>query len=73
VVDFCSPRRKLVIELDGSPHLEHREADTDRAEYLVSLGYQVLRFWNSQVMNNIEGVLGAIAQALEDKEGAADT
>ena len=38
VVDFCSLRRKLVIELDGSPHLEQKEADTERTGYLESRG-----------------------------------
>ncbi len=44
VVDFCSPRRKLVIELDGSPHLDSREADADRTTYLEFLGYRVPAF-----------------------------
>src|SRR5688572_17193784 len=65
VVDFVSIKRKLVIELDGSPHLEQKEQDTERAKYLESQGYKVLRFWNSQVENDIAGVIRTIQIALE--------
>ena len=59
-------KKKLVIELDGSPHLEQTEYDVERGESLESLGYRVLRFWNDQVMNDIEGVIHAIEFALQD-------
>ncbi len=59
IVDFCAPYQKLVIELDGSQHLDNPE-DGERSAYLTSKGYQVLRFWNHEVMNNIEDVLKAI-------------
>jgi very-short-patch-repair endonuclease len=65
VVDFCAPRKKLIIELDGSQHLEQQEYDTERAEYLESRGYRVIRFWNHDVMINIEGVILVIVRALE--------
>ena len=67
VVDFCAPRRKLIIELDGSQHLEQGEYDEERTKYLKSKGYKVLRFWNNQVMNDIDGVLRAIVLELEDQ------
>src|SRR5215212_5368805 len=60
VVDFCSPRRKIVIELDGSQHLDQAEYDLERTQYLEAKGYRVLRFWNSDVMNNIDTVLNTI-------------
>jgi len=44
IVDFCAPRRKLIIEVDGSQHIERQEHDSERTEFLESLGYQVLRF-----------------------------
>ena len=53
VVDFCSPRRKIVIELDGSQHLDQAEYDLERTKYLEAKGYRVLRFWNNEVMNEI--------------------
>ena len=67
VVDFsqrdavqCSPRRKIVIELDGSQHLDQAEYDLGRTKYLEAKGYRVLRFWNNDVMNDIEIVLNTI-------------
>ena len=65
IPDFCSPKARLVIELDGSQHLEQKEYDEERTRYLESQGYKVIRFWNNQVMNNIEGVVEAIMKALE--------
>jgi very-short-patch-repair endonuclease len=67
VVDFCSPRRKLIIELDGSQHLEQEEYDAERTIFLEAKGYRILRFWNNQVMNDIEGVLRVIDLVLEEK------
>ena len=66
IPDFCSPKAKLVIELDGSQHLEQEEYDQERTKYLESQGYKVIRFWNNDVMNNIEGVILAILHAIED-------
>jgi very-short-patch-repair endonuclease len=66
VVDFCAPRIKLVIELDGGQHLEQEEYDNERTDFLNSMGYRVLRFWNNDVMNDIDSVLDAIALALDD-------
>jgi very-short-patch-repair endonuclease len=60
IIDFCSPRRKLIIELDGSQHLDQAQYDLERTKYLQSLGYRVLRFWNNDVLNNTEAVLQAI-------------
>ena len=60
IVDFCSPRRKLIIELDGSQHLDQAEYDLERTHYLEAKGYRVLRFWNNDVMNEIDAVLNVI-------------
>jgi very-short-patch-repair endonuclease len=65
IPDFCSPKAKLIIELDGSQHLEQQEYDQARTEYLKSRGYRVLRFWNSDVIKDLDGVIRAIMQALE--------
>lgn len=67
IVDFCSPRRKLIIELDGSQHLEQEEYDEARTNYLKSKGFTVLRFWNNDVMNNIESVLTVIWNTLKEQ------
>jgi very-short-patch-repair endonuclease len=67
IPDFCSPKAKLIIELDGSQHLEQEEYDLERTKYLESLGYKVIRFWNNDVTNNIDGVILAIIHAMEDE------
>lgn len=66
VPDFCAVNEKLIIELDGSQHLEQTEYDAERTKYFESLGYRVIRFWNQQVMNDLNGVILAIIIALEE-------
>ena len=65
VADFCSPRHKLIIEVDGSPHRNVHERDAARTAFLESRGYRVLRFWNSRVLHDAEGVAQAIVEALQ--------
>jgi very-short-patch-repair endonuclease len=64
VVDFCAPDQRLVIELDGSQHIQQAARDTSRTKYLEARGYRVLRFWNDQVLKDINGVVSAIQEAL---------
>jgi very-short-patch-repair endonuclease len=71
IPDFCSPKAKLVIELDGSQHLEQEEYDQERTKYLESLGYKVIRFWNTDVINNTEGVILTIIHAMDDETSKA--
>ncbi len=66
ITDFCAPRKKIIIELDGSQHLEQEEYDQDRTNYLELQGYKVIRFWNNDVMNNIEDVIRSIRYMLEE-------
>jgi len=61
---MCAPRLKLVIEVDGSQHLDQQEYDAERTAFLEAQGYTILRFWNGDVMNNIEGVLGVILEEI---------
>jgi very-short-patch-repair endonuclease len=68
IVDFCAPRRKLIIELDGSQHLEQQDYDEERTKYLEARGYRVLRFWNNDVMNDMDAVLRLIWNALQERE-----
>jgi very-short-patch-repair endonuclease len=65
IVDFCSPSRKLIIEVDGSPHLDQQEYDVERANFLTAKGYRLLRFWNTDVLNKIAEVMGAVLEELE--------
>jgi very-short-patch-repair endonuclease len=65
IVDFACPAAKLAIEVDGGQHAINDAEDEARTQELASHGYRVIRFWNSDVMEDIEGVLLAIKQALE--------
>lgn len=58
IVDFICREKKLIIEIDGGQHNtdENIEYDAKRTEYLKSRGYKVIRFWNNDIDNNIEGV-----------------
>lgn len=53
IPDFACIKKKLIIELDGSQHIEQAEYDAQRTEFLQSQGYKVIRFWNNEVMNDI--------------------
>ena len=64
IVDFCSPRKKLIIELDGGQHLDQETYDQERTEFLQSKGYRVLRFWNNDVLDDLNGVVRVILDAL---------
>jgi len=46
IVDFCAPRKKLIIEVDGSQQLNQTEYDTERTVFLEAQGYRVLRFFS---------------------------
>ncbi len=67
IPDFCSVEAKLIIELDGSQHLQQEDYDIERTKYLESQGYKVIRFWNDAVMKDINGVIRAILQSMEEK------
>jgi very-short-patch-repair endonuclease len=66
IADFCAPRRKLIIELDGNQHLDQDEYDRERTSFFESKGYRVLRFWNNDVMNNMDAVLNTIWDTLNE-------
>ena len=58
IVDFVCNEKMLIIEIDGGQHneTENIKADIERTKYLESKGYKVLRFWNNDIDNNIDGV-----------------
>jgi very-short-patch-repair endonuclease len=62
--DFLCRAAKLVIEIDGSGHDQTLVYDTRRTVFLQEAGYRVIRFSNTQVMNEIDGVLNAVEMAL---------
>ena len=59
IVDFICKEAKIIIEIDGGQHNEPEniEYDKTRTEYLNNLGYKVVRFWNNEIYENIEGVV----------------
>ncbi len=60
VADFCCIDAKLVIELDGGQHAEQEAKDDERTKGIQTAGFEVIRFWNNDVMQNITGVLDTI-------------
>jgi len=64
IVDFVSRRARLVIEVDGGQHDAQRAEDNLRTRRIEEKGYRVLRFWNHDVLENIEGVLSEIQGVL---------
>lgn len=83
IVDFANHNLGIVIEIDGGQHAERIERDAIRSKFLRSEGYRVIRFWNNEVLTNIDGVLEVIQSAVlatptpspphkgEGKEGAS--
>jgi len=65
IADFFCAEKRLIIELDGSQHLDSMEHDQERTNYFESLGIKVIRFWNNEVNTNINGVLMKIEEELE--------
>ena len=66
IVDFCCHESKLIIELDGSQHFDDQDYDQERSRILQMKGYRVLRFWNTHVVADLEGVLAHIVAALKE-------
>ena len=67
IVDFICRKSKIIIELDGGQHNQDNniEYDLKRTQVLNNLGYKVIRFWNCDIDNNIEGVYSTLQEAFE--------
>ena len=68
IVDFIAFSKKLVIEIDGGQHALEKEKDLIRERYIQKAGFKVLRFWNNEVLKNIEGVLEVIRRSVVEDE-----
>jgi len=66
IVDFCCLEHRLIVEVDGGQH--EAETDETRTAWLEGQGYRVIRFWNNEVLGNLEGVLQAIVMALAPQD-----
>ena len=64
IVDFICFEHRVIIEADGSQHAEN-EADVARDSWLHEQGFKVLRFWNADILNNMEGVVETIIAAVQ--------
>ena len=64
IVDFAANQPKLVIEIDGNSHAEQETYDAARTRFLEQQGYTVIRFNNSKVMTNMEGVLERLSEVI---------
>ncbi len=60
IVDFICHEKALIVEVDGGQHMKNAEADDKRTSWLHSHGYQVIRFWNDQVLKDTDAVLEEI-------------
>jgi very-short-patch-repair endonuclease len=69
VVDFLCEEARLIVEVDGGQHAERIERDLARTQWLGEQGYEVIRFWNNDVLANIEGVLATLSPALSQGRG----
>ncbi|MBN8657875.1 MAG: endonuclease domain-containing protein [Anaerolineae bacterium] len=68
IPDFVCVEKKLILELDGSQHLEQVEYDSERTKYFETLGYKVVRFWNNDVTKNIDSVLTVILDTVNEQK-----
>ncbi len=69
IVDFYCSRARLVIELDGEQHAseEKRRDDEERSRRLEQIDCRVIRFWNGEVLNDLDGVVARIRSALAER------
>ena len=72
VVDFLCEEARLIVELDGGQHADAVAHDTVRTAWLNKSGYRVVRFWNNDAMNNIDGVLQSLTLTLSQGRGNVD-
>jgi len=69
IVDFVCFEKKLIIEVDGSQHLGNRK-DRERDKWFENNGFKVLRFWNNEVLKNVNGVLEMIRRELPSPQSS---
>ena len=62
VLDFFCPKLRLAIEIDGGQHTEQKVYNEGRTEFLKSQNIKVIRFWNNEVTENLEGVYQRILE-----------
>jgi very-short-patch-repair endonuclease len=68
ILDFVCLEKRLIIELDGSQHLDNQIYDQNHTAWLTEQGFKVLRLWNHDVFQQISSILEAIMKALHPLE-----
>ena len=71
IADFCARELRLIVELDGGQHTTQREYDARRTRYLEAKGYQVIRFWDNDVLRDTNAVLEEIARIIGSRASCA--
>ncbi len=72
IADFACLELKIIIEVDGGQHCEN-EKNAKRTKHLNERGYEVIRFWNNEVIDNLEGVVSTLTLALSQRERGLET
>jgi len=65
IADFACVERKLIIELDGGQHADRKEYDEKRDAFLRSKGFRIIRVWNIDLLQNIDGVMEMLSVELD--------
>jgi len=68
IVDFVSMSLKFIVELDGGQHMDNILYDNQRTRFLNSLGFEVVRFWNHDVLKSKTSVLESLTLTLSQRE-----
>ncbi|WP_420336079.1 endonuclease domain-containing protein [Roseibium sp.] len=68
IADFACMDARLIVELDGSQHVENAQADAERTKILDNCGFKVVRYWNADVLQNTSNVLEDILAHLEKRK-----
>ena len=66
IVDFCCAECGLVVEVDGGHHAGQVEADLRRTKFFEDRGYRILRFWDNEVLTDLEAVLQQIVATMSN-------
>jgi len=64
IADFVSHEARLIVEIDGGQHDRSFPREAERTEFLQNEGYRILRFWNNEVLANLDGVQATISEEL---------
>lgn len=65
IVDFVCHQKRLIVELDGSQHMNNKAYDAQRSDWLLSRGFKVVRFWNHDIIQQTSSILEIIRSELQ--------